>query len=131
MAGAFLIPLTTIKSDVVSVSFQPCPPPHTLPSLLQMDLNYMAKHKSEDVYASFNLLMRRKPKVRPQGAGPLLAAAPSLLDGGIAASFGFRIKDSECLWQSGPALRWERLLCGLISHHIQVNQFVSPHVHVD
>ena len=25
-------------------------------------MNYMAKHKSEDVYSSFNLIMRRKPK---------------------------------------------------------------------
>ena len=25
-------------------------------------MNYMAKHKSEDVYSSFNLVMRRKPK---------------------------------------------------------------------
>lgn len=33
-----------------------------------MDLNYLAKHLgSEDVYASFNLLMRRKPKVGRQG----------------------------------------------------------------
>jgi hypothetical protein len=41
-----------------------------------MDLNYMAKHSgSEDVYASFNLVMRRKPKV---GAGQRHLAALTL-----------------------------------------------------
>lgn len=33
----------------------------------QLDMEYMQEHKSEDVYSTFNLLMRRKPKV---GAGP-------------------------------------------------------------
>ena len=33
-----------------------------MPSQYQLDMNYMAKHKSEDVYSSFNLIMRRKPK---------------------------------------------------------------------
>jgi len=28
----------------------------------QLDMNYMARNKSEDVYSTFNLLMRRKPK---------------------------------------------------------------------
>ena len=32
----------------------------------QLDMEYMQEHKSEDVYSTFNLLMRRKPKV---GAG--------------------------------------------------------------
>ena len=37
--------------------------PLLLPSLslslqYQLDMNYMAKHKSEDVYSSFNLIMR-------------------------------------------------------------------------
>lgn len=31
----------------------------------QLDMETMAEHKSEDVYSSFNLLMRRKPKVPP------------------------------------------------------------------
>ena len=29
----------------------------------QLDMEYMQEHKSEDVYSTFNLLMRRKPKV--------------------------------------------------------------------
>ncbi len=29
----------------------------------QIDMESMAAHKSEDVYSSFNVLMRRKPKV--------------------------------------------------------------------
>ena len=33
----------------------------------QLDMEYMQEHKSEDVYSTFNLLMRRKPKV---SAGP-------------------------------------------------------------
>ena len=28
----------------------------------QLDMEYMQEHKSEDVYSTFNLLMRRKPK---------------------------------------------------------------------
>lgn len=34
------------------------------PAQYQADMTHMAAHKSEDVYSSFNLLMRRKPKVR-------------------------------------------------------------------
>ena len=34
----------------------------------QLDMEAMAASKSEDVYSSFNVLMRRKPKVRA-GAG--------------------------------------------------------------
>lgn len=30
----------------------------------QLDMEHMQEHKSEDVYSTFNLLMRRKPKVR-------------------------------------------------------------------
>jgi Intron-binding protein aquarius N-terminus len=33
------------------------------PAQYQMDMNHMQAHKSEDVYSTFNLLMRRKPKV--------------------------------------------------------------------
>ena len=32
----------------------------------QLDMEAMATHKSEDIYSSFNLLMRRKPKARRQ-----------------------------------------------------------------
>ena len=35
------------------------------PAQYQADMAHMAAHKSEDVYSSFNLLMRRKPKARP------------------------------------------------------------------
>jgi len=31
----------------------------------QLDMDHMQETKGEDAYASFNLLMRRKPKVRP------------------------------------------------------------------
>jgi hypothetical protein len=34
----------------------------------QLDMEAMAEHKSEDVYSSFNLLMRRKPKVWRRGS---------------------------------------------------------------
>ncbi len=56
----------------------------------QMDLNYMAKHRSEDVYASFNLLMRRKPKVRscaPVQGGEGVVVGPSFRFG-VAAWLG-------------------------------------------
>ena len=33
----------------------------------QLDMEYMQEHKSEDVYSTFNLLMRRKPKVIVDG----------------------------------------------------------------
>ena len=36
------------------------------PAQYQTDMSHMAEHKSEDIYASFNLLMRRKPKVLKQ-----------------------------------------------------------------
>ena len=55
---AALAPLS-LRNCMSYLSSSPAPP-HP-----QMDLNYMAKHPgSEDVYSSFNLLMRRKPKVR-------------------------------------------------------------------
>ena len=34
------------------------PPSLSLSLQYQLDMNYMAKHKSEDVYSSFNLIMR-------------------------------------------------------------------------
>ena len=34
----------------------------------QLDMEYMQEHKSEDVYSTFNLLMRRKPKVVTQAS---------------------------------------------------------------
>ncbi len=35
------------------------------PAQYQADMTHMAAHRSEDVYSTFNLLMRRKPKVGP------------------------------------------------------------------
>jgi hypothetical protein len=37
-------------------------PPSPFSPQYQLDMTYMAKHKSADVYSSFNLVMRRKPK---------------------------------------------------------------------
>lgn len=31
----------------------------------QLDMDSLAQHRGEDLYATFNLLMRRKPKVPP------------------------------------------------------------------
>lgn len=31
----------------------------------QLDMDSLAQHRGEDLYATFNLLMRRKPKVSP------------------------------------------------------------------
>ena len=36
------------------------------PAQYQADMTHMAAHRSEDVYSTFNLLMRRKPKVTLQ-----------------------------------------------------------------
>jgi len=36
------------------------------PAQYQADMTHMAAHRSEDVYSTFNLLMRRKPKVTPR-----------------------------------------------------------------
>jgi intron-binding protein aquarius len=36
------------------------------PAQYQLDMEYMKEHRSEDLYSTFNILMRRKPKVRPR-----------------------------------------------------------------
>ena len=43
------------------------------PAQYQADMTHMATHRSEDVYSTFNLLMRRKPKVRVLSIQPVLS----------------------------------------------------------
>lgn len=52
----------------------------------QLDMAHMAAHQSEDLYASFNLLMRRKPKVSDAFCTPLalLRCCARRRQGGIA-----------------------------------------------
>ena len=47
----------------------------------QLDMEYMQEHKSEDVYSTFNLLMRRKPKVvsKTQPSAALCLCACSMV----------------------------------------------------
>lgn len=61
----------------------------------QLDMEHMQEHQSEDVYSSFNLLMRRKPKV----SHPLMLCICSLalnLEGSCEAGISCERENASC-----------------------------------
>ena len=55
--------MVMLTAEHVSAGFQRTVTVSLDTAQYQLDMEHMQEHKSEDVYSTFNLVMRRKPKV--------------------------------------------------------------------